>query len=204
MNEPMAADPNVNELKPMPHGPVETLAVTKRSVARSQLETAIQVWFLEGDPVSIHTLAVAAHDCFSALLKHTKNRPSHMEEWLASKSKDFQKQARVAQNFLKHGYNKLKGTLQLTTIHAEMLMMDAVTSYELIGEKPTALMRLYAQRFLYEHPYLITEDALPVFAKNAEVHQLGNSTRSEFFQKLLPIFLDRYGDIHKPSTYVTI
>jgi len=81
-----------------------------------------------------------------------------------------------------------------------MLMMDAVTSYELIGEKPTALMSLYAQRFLYEHPRLITEDALPAFAKNAEIHQLSNSTRSEFFQKLMPFFVARYEEIHKPST----
>jgi hypothetical protein len=33
-------------------------------------------------------------------------------------------------------------------------------------------MRPYQTRFLYEHPALITEDALPVFAKNVEVHQL--------------------------------
>jgi hypothetical protein len=195
----MSADSDSRELKPMPHGQVEALTVNKRSVARSQLETAIQIWFLEGDPVSIHTLAVAAHDCFNALHKHTTSKPSYMEEWLASKPKSFQKQARMAQNFLKHGYNELKGTLRLTTIQAEMLMMDAVTCYERIGEKPTPLMRLYAQRFLYEHPYLITKDALPVYVKNAENHQLTNSTRTEFLHKLLPIFVARYGDSQQPS-----
>ena len=71
-------------------------------------------------------------------------------------------------------------------------MMDAVMCYEMLSEKPTPLMRLYAQRFLYEHPTLITEDALPVFAKNAEIHQLADSTRKEFFQKLFPIFVERY------------
>lgn len=192
----MTTSANSDNLRPMPHGRIEALTVTKRSVAQSQLETAIQLWFLEGDPVSIHTLAVAAHDCFNALTKHITGKRSYMEEWLGSKSKGFQKQARVAQNFLKHGYKELKGTLQLTTIHAEMLIMDAVTCYEAIGGKPTALMRLYSQRFLYEHPNLITEDALPVFAKNAEVHQL-DSTRSEFFHKLLPTFIARYDDTHK-------
>ena len=186
-----------DNLKAMPHGGVEVLSVTKHFVARSQLDTAIQLWFLEGDPVSIHTLAVAAHDCFNALTKHTTGQRSYMEDWLASKSKGFKKQARVAQNFLKHGHNELKGTLQLTTIHAEMLMMDAVTCYEATGGKPIALMRLYSQRFLYEHPYLITEDALPVFAKNAEAHQLFDSTRNEFFQKLLPIFIPRYDESDK-------
>ena len=178
----------------MPHGRVEELVADKRSVAQSQLETAIQVWFLDGDPISIHTLAVAAHDCFNALLKHKTTKPSYMQEWIGTKSEAFQKQTRVAQNFLKHGFNELKGSLHLTTIHAEMLMMDAVTCHELIGGKPTPLMRLYSQRFLYEHPYLITKDALPLFTKNAEVHQLVNSTRTEFFHALLPIFTARYGD----------
>jgi len=75
-------------------------------------------------------------------------------------------------------------------------MMDSVTCYEMLpSAPPTALMRLYAQRFLYEHPALITEDALRIFAKNAQVHQLANSTRKEFFQKLFPVFVERYGNI---------
>jgi len=41
------------------------IIVTKASAAKSQLETAIQLWFDDADPVSIHTLAVAAHDCYN-------------------------------------------------------------------------------------------------------------------------------------------
>jgi hypothetical protein len=49
-----------------PESRPDFLAVTKQSAARSQLETAIRLWFYEGDPVAIHTLAVAAHDCLHA------------------------------------------------------------------------------------------------------------------------------------------
>jgi len=57
----------------------KVITVTKASVARSQLETAIKLWFDEADLVSIHTLAVAAHDCYNALGKakiEPKKRPS--------------------------------------------------------------------------------------------------------------------------------
>jgi len=176
----------------MPKGRVEQVLVTKQSVAASQLESAIWLWFQEGDPISVHTLAVAAHDCFHALLRHA-GKSSDWEDWVKSKSKEFQKQMRVSQNFFKHGHKELKAKLLYPTIQGEMLMMDAVTCYELLHNKPTGLMRLYAQRFLYEHPSIIAEDALPAFAKNAEIHQLANSTRKEFFEKLIGIFIARYG-----------
>ncbi len=72
--------------------------------------------------------------------------------------------------------------------------MDAVMSFEVLTKERSPLMRLYGQRFLYEHPALITEEALPVFAKNAEVHQLVDSTRKEFFERLYPIFVQRFGN----------
>jgi hypothetical protein len=40
----------------------EVLHLSKLDVARSQLQTAIHLWFHDGDPVSIHTLAYAAYE----------------------------------------------------------------------------------------------------------------------------------------------
>lgn len=94
-----------------PAGPPEFIIVTKQSAAKSQLETAILLWFNEGDPVSIHTLAVAAHDCFDELVK-PKGKTSDVREWLGRKSKTFQKKTRVAQNFFKHGANNPKRKLR--------------------------------------------------------------------------------------------
>jgi len=177
----------------MPKGALETVIVDKRSAATSQLESAIWLWFHEGDPVSIHTLAVAAHDCFHALVSNTTGKPSAVRTWLATKSKAFQRQTFLAQNFFKHGFNELKGKFQHEAIYSEMLMMDAVTCYEMLFNKPTPLMKLYATRFLYEHPSLIAEKALPTFAKNSEVHQLADSTRNEFFEKLFRGFIEKFG-----------
>ena len=177
----------------MPKG-AETVLVTKLSAARSQLETAIWLWFQEIDPVSVHTLAVAAHDCFNALVEHATDKPSKLQIWLAEKSNERRKRVRIAQNFFKHGSIDLKGEVPLHSIDTEAFMMDAVSSFELLAKERSALMRLYQHRFLYEHPALITKEALPVFAKNAKVHQLFDSSRKEFFERLYPIFIERFGN----------
>jgi hypothetical protein len=180
-------------LKPMPKG-AETVLVTKLSAARSQLETAIYLWFHEIDPVSVHTLAVAAHDCFVALVKHAVGKPSDLQQWLAEGSKGRRKRIPIAQNFFKHGANKLKATVPLHSIDSEAFMIDGVMSFEVLAKERSPLMRLYLQRFLYEHPALIVEQMLPEFAKSAEVHQLFDSTRKEFFERLYPTFVQRFGN----------
>ncbi len=171
------------ELKPMPRG-TEVVIVTKQSVAQSQLESAIWLWFNDGDPVAIHTLAAAAHDCFHALVEHAE-KPTDWQAWLKTKSKQFREKMPIAQNFFKHGKMKLKGKLRYPTIQGEMLMMDAVSCYELLFQKLTPLMKLYGTCFLYEHPSIIAEDALPKMMKDAEIHQLTDSTRHEFYLRFL-------------------
>lgn len=54
------------EPKRDPKAPPKVLIVTKASAARTQLETAIGLWFTDGDPISILALAVAANDCYHA------------------------------------------------------------------------------------------------------------------------------------------
>ena len=46
-----------------------TITVTKLDAARSQLNTAIQLWFGGADPISIHTLNAAAHEIIHSLFK---------------------------------------------------------------------------------------------------------------------------------------
>jgi hypothetical protein len=47
----------------------EILTLTKLDAARRQLHTAITLWFTNGDPVSIHTLAAAAYEIIHTATK---------------------------------------------------------------------------------------------------------------------------------------
>jgi hypothetical protein len=45
------------------------IIVSKLDAARRQLQTAIQLWFEERDPVAIHALAYAAYEIIHAISK---------------------------------------------------------------------------------------------------------------------------------------
>jgi hypothetical protein len=45
------------------------LRIGKLDAARRQLETAIILWFTDGDPVAIHTLAFAAYEIIHVVSK---------------------------------------------------------------------------------------------------------------------------------------
>ena len=45
------------------------MKIRKIDAARSQLDTAIELWFQDADPVSIHTLVYAAHEIIDVVSK---------------------------------------------------------------------------------------------------------------------------------------
>jgi hypothetical protein len=47
-----------------------TIKITKLDAARRQLRTAINLWFEEGDPVSIHALVYSAHEIIHRLYRN--------------------------------------------------------------------------------------------------------------------------------------
>lgn len=108
------------------HGPIR---LTKKCVARSQLETAIDLWFHYGDPASIHTLAVAANDCLHALGKGS-GKPTTMKARMKGLSKPQHDRLTAAQNFFKHGDRDPDKILNYDPKHAEVLMFDAALSVE--------------------------------------------------------------------------
>lgn len=118
--------------------------------AQSQLETAIRLWFMGGDPVSIHALAVAAQDCYRAMAERAKPKmKSPFQEWADSQSKTFQKKLRIAQTFFKHGPHKFKGKVHLMPKHSDVLMFDAAFCHQQLFRNSLTppLIWLYAFRF---------------------------------------------------------
>ncbi len=165
------------------------LLLSKASVATSQLEVAITLWFEERDPAAIHTLAVAANDCFHAMGKLV-DKPSTVQDWINSQSKGFQARARDAQNFFKHGSRNLKGKIRYSPLLGEILMIDSVICYRNLFDGVTPLMRLFAARFALENVEIVTPDLRPFFLKGVRVYKLADVSRREFFDKVLPSFLN--------------
>lgn len=102
--------------------------MTKEAVACGQLKTAIRLWFEEGDPVSIHTLASAAHEVVHALFRQKGlsglmyDSPlirdnEERQRWSAHIKKPF--------NFFKHGRYDTVGAVEVFNTDLSTLLMMA-------------------------------------------------------------------------------
>lgn len=113
------------------------LKFTKLDSARRQLEMAIQLYFSESDPVSIHTLAGAANELLRGLTKHLGEEPMIKDQTLASIKPEFKKEVATklheAQNFFKHADRDPDKVLSLNPGQTEILILDSCWAYRRLG-----------------------------------------------------------------------
>jgi hypothetical protein len=163
----------------------------KRDAARTQLETAITLWFHYGDPISIHTLAAAAHGCYRGMAATIK-QPTVIETWKKSLSKNDRKLANKTQNFAKHANTDPDGIDQLLTAHAELLILDSIVTHERLFRSRTPLMTCFFARLTFENPRL-TECINLARLKKGIQDLVGDEfvewNRVEFFNRELPALI---------------
>jgi hypothetical protein len=78
--------------------------ITKFDAGRRQLRTAIELWFMNGDPVSIHALSYAAHEIIHRLFRVQGGSDLLFDTTLVKDEyrKEFTKQLKEDANFFKH------------------------------------------------------------------------------------------------------
>lgn len=83
---------------------MSSITLTPIDAARRQLATAIELWVLDGDPVSIHTLASAAHQIVHDLNAKAGGEPFLFDSPLikAEHRKDVINRIKSHPNFFKH------------------------------------------------------------------------------------------------------
>jgi hypothetical protein len=179
---------------------LRVIRLNKEYTALEQLKSAMFLWFHEGDPVSIHTLAAAAHDCFYWLVKH-ENQESILREWMAVQSKSVQRRIADAQNFFKHGHKWLKRQVSYPVIYGELLMFDCVVCYGILFgvDDIPAILRLYSVRFMLEHPGVLDRDLEGMFLERDVIEELTPSSRKEFFETGLSLL----GETFHPNLSLT-
>jgi hypothetical protein len=160
------------EPKRDPKAPDKVLTLSKVSVAQSQLATALTLWFHYGDPISILTLANAAHDCYSALGGHA-GKPSPYQTWLNAQSRSFKERVRYMQVWVKHGKKHLTKKARYMPIVGELLMFDSIECHSNLFGTKTHLMLLFIARWVVENPSKANAPFAPRILRFARVDDLG-------------------------------
>lgn len=155
--------------------------VTKKKAAGNQLESAIFLWLHERDPVSVHTLSVAANDILNALGSKI-GKPAPFNKWLKTVSKKTQERRLAPQNFFKHGFRDVNGKLLYLPLSGEAILFSAVWSYQAIFKQLTPFMQLYGAFFVLQHRDVARKDIVEGFFKGLTIDDLANLDRVKFFE----------------------
>lgn len=140
------------------------ILVTKLDAARRQLDTAIQLFFANGDFVSIHALAYAAYTLTRNLCDKTNN-PASFTRWVKETVVNEQHEQVFAAlssagNFFKHADRDPKRQLEYIPDQYEILLILAVWMYEAITRELTMPMSVFKIWYFLHHPGWCADHAL--------------------------------------------
>jgi hypothetical protein len=185
----------------MEHSPIDpkdvppsTVIIPRKEAVRGQLEAAIFLWFHDADPVSIHTLVTAARGVIDSIDQENGHK-SPVTAWLEAQPKSVRERIYAPQNFFKHGRlgtrKKIPAGSQEVVVYppefSEMLLMDALASYQRLFNDLKPIMTLFTLRFRVMHPEALAKAANDIPLKDWENKNLSNLSKAEFLNQVLPL-----------------
>ena len=167
-----------------------SVKITKLNAAKRQLESAILLYFNDGDPVSIHTLSAAAYNIVRDINSSRTGEMMAKDLWKflsTDLAKEFKQHINKAEKFFKHADKDPKGLYTLNPGWTEALLAEASRKYsELTGEYPPYLY-VFLTWFVIQHRRMFSE--CPDMARILNSIQVTTipTYRAEFFSSFLPV-----------------
>jgi hypothetical protein len=165
--------------------------ISKLAAARRQLETAIELWFLDKDPVSIHTLAAAAYQIVHDI-NDKRGKPGELlfdANMIKPELRPvINKALREAMNFFKHADNDPEVIIEFQPGLNLGFLMYSMHGLELLGEPPSDYGYALSTWLALHQPELVMESFRTEIEKRAPIGGFGDLRRMEkreFFKTFL-------------------
>ena len=168
---------------------LKKIAVTKLDAARRQLETAVILWFHEGDPVSIHTLVAAAYQILYDLNKKRGGAPMMKDAKIIRPEcvKEYHSIFKKWGNFFKHANQDPLETLLFPPQVTRTFMLDAIAKYDEMSHERRPLFRLFNFYMVFTEPrFFKDDDFVKRFQDEVAPDLPAGITKREFFHHFLP------------------
>jgi hypothetical protein len=159
----------------------EQITLTKLEAARRQLCTAIELWFADRDPVSVHTLAAAAYEIIHALSK--KRNPGRRDLLFDSiiikdeYRKDWVAHLKKEQNFFKHADRDPDSIIEFSPKFTEFFIMFSILGLSQIGETLDTLESAFMFWLQFHRPKLLKPDVRDRLAAGIPVEDMDEVKR---------------------------
>jgi hypothetical protein len=171
------------------------LKLSKLDCVRRQLEMAIELYFMERDPVSIHTLAGAVYQLLIDINKHRGGKPLLVEleslkgVIVPGREKEVLRLMSEAENFFKHADRDPEGVIDFSPESNESVLWESSMKYgELTGEK-TAPMTAMNVWFQLRHPDIFTYEKWKKEKLVEAQLWIKSLSRSQFYKEMLGVAL---------------
>jgi hypothetical protein len=140
------------------------LKLSKLDCARRQLELAIELYFVERDPVSIHTLVGATRQLLADINKHRGGKPLFTESEalkeivIPGKEAELARLFVKAENFFKHADKDPEATIDFSPEINEILLWEASVKYRELTSEITSPMGAIIVWLQARNPNLFTHE----------------------------------------------
>ena len=167
--------------------------LTKLEAARRQIESAIWLWFVGDDLVSVHALTAAAHRLLLELaaLRETEAWP-YTAAYLPKRTyKDRSARSQNPVTFFKHA--KKKETYEVSEQWTELYLFDAVMAYTSLANdrSASALMSTFVLRLGVQRQDLFVPDAFSLLerrvSKTFNLERLERLSKIEFLTEFIGV-----------------
>ena len=174
--------------QPKPHE-LKKLPVTKLDAARRQLETAITLWFHDADPVSVHTLVMAAHGILRALNKKRGGQPM-LGDPMPSFRPGFKKLVAdtivKSSNFFKHGAKDPHATDYFAPESNQPVILDACRAYTAEAQEERPLMTTFTLYLAFHEPRVFEQEFIDLVQRQPLFSTAKQFSKRRFFAEFLP------------------
>ena len=180
----------------MEYPSIPQIHISEIDTAKRQVETAIVLYFQNGDPVSIHTLTAAAYTILEKLGKTRGIKPIIKDTEMIRKEKrgEWFELINNPQNFFKHGHDRKRGhpnpdqSYMFRPATTDFLIWDACRMYAIITTEIPEFVFSFMCWFYIHYPDMLPD---PEAEKLSSMHtSFDTHDRSVFFQQMSSTMID--------------
>jgi hypothetical protein len=164
--------------------------LSKLDAAKRQLETAIQLVFTNGDPVSIHALTCASYEILEAICKK-QNLNSVLDEGIenfvrADKKKGVRDKIHQPKNFIKHADRDPEGIQEFNPDLSLIFIWDACRLYRCLTSEFTKDMFIFTAWYTFRNPDTFNSPEYALMFASAGDFDLSSASR--FYHEVSPLY----------------
>ena len=167
----------------------EILKLTKLDAARRQLQTAIILWFTNGDSVSIHTLAAAAYQViYTATKKRAPDRPALLFDsqlLTGVRRQAFNSTMKSFASFFKHADLDTDTILYFNPTISEKLIFYSIAWIMTPDNIPNLFESAFMTYLQFHKPHYLSDEGQKFIANNFAVTIVGqvkSLSKKDYFE----------------------